>query len=66
MTAVRASTRRALALAGLALALAACAAPAGSNTVEPRPRAVCLDEPRRGETSDSTRPLFFFLCVQTP
>jgi hypothetical protein len=60
------TSTRALVLAALALSLAGCAAPAGSGAVEPRSRAVCLDEPRRGEPADSTRPLFFFLCVQTP
>jgi hypothetical protein len=66
MAPVITSTGRALALAVLALVLTGCAAPAGSGGVEPRSRAVCLDEPRRGERADAARPLFFLLCVQTP
>ncbi|HXG16083.1 MAG TPA: hypothetical protein VNK50_07540 [Calidithermus sp.] len=57
---------RALTLLGLALTLTACAAPGGSPQADRVPRAVCLDEPRRGERADPARPLVFLLCVQTP
>lgn len=66
MAAVLTLTRRALVLVGLALGLAGCAAAAGPSGAEPRPRAICLDEPRRGEPGDPMRPLVFLLCVQTP
>ncbi len=57
---------RRLALASLVLSLAlggcASARPAPSGPASDTPRVRCLSDP--GEAG--TRPLFFFLCVQSP
>ncbi len=58
---------RALMALGTALILAACATidtPRRSSESSPSLR--CLNDPGRGYSSDSARPLFFLVCAQSP
>jgi hypothetical protein len=58
---------RALMALGAALVLASCAtmdSPRRSSDSSPSLR--CLNDPGRGYSSDSSRPLFFLVCAQSP
>ncbi len=58
---------RALMAIGTALILAACAtidSPRRASDSAPSLR--CLNDPGRGYSSDSARPLFFLVCAQSP
>lgn len=51
----------------VALLLLGCAGPAGSGASSSGgPRARCLGDSSRQAATDPTRPLFFFLCVESP
>jgi len=57
-------SRRPLALLVLALLLSACSTvrqPSGDG-----PRLRCLNDPGRGGTYSSDRPLFFIFCAESP
>ncbi|HEY7518539.1 MAG TPA: hypothetical protein VIE36_09635 [Methylomirabilota bacterium] len=56
--------RRSLALALAVLALAGCASgqPSASASSSNPPRARCLVDPNEG----GTRPLIYFLCIESP
>jgi hypothetical protein len=58
---------RAVLMLATILVLAACATgspPRSSSSGSPTVR--CIDEPGRGQSPESTRPLFFLFCAQTP
>jgi len=60
-------SRRSIALLALLGMLAGCAtAPSGgASQSSSSPRVRCLTDPARDDTSTS-RPLFFFFCVESP
>jgi len=63
--------RGALVLSLLLVALAACATPSSSRSSGSAsrsagsPRVRCLSDPARDDAS-GTRPLFYFMCVESP
>ncbi len=63
--------RRALALFLFLVALAACATPSSSSSSgsasrsSGSPRVRCLSDPKRDDAT-GTRPLFYFMCVESP
>jgi len=57
--------RHALALLGLLVLVAGCtmqapARPAGS------PRSLCMEPPQRSQDYKGDRPVFYFMCVESP
>ena len=51
---------------GTILALGACATVESPRRSSESPSLRCLNDPGRGESSSSTRPLFFLFCAQSP
>jgi hypothetical protein len=51
---------------GAALILAACAVVDSPRRSSDSPTVRCLNEPGRGGSIESTRPLFFIFCSQSP
>ncbi|HSE04763.1 MAG TPA: hypothetical protein VLK35_11475 [Methylomirabilota bacterium] len=51
---------------GAALSLAACTTVDSPRRSSSGPAVRCVDEPGRGESVSSTRPLFFLFCAQSP
>jgi hypothetical protein len=47
-----------------AFVLAGCATAPGRSSDSPSLR--CVNEPGRGQSADSSRPLFFLFCAQSP
>ena len=61
------SVGRTLVAIGIAFVVAACAGSgAGSARRSDAPNLRCLNDPVRGQASDSSRPLFFIFCAQSP
>jgi hypothetical protein len=56
---------RALIALATALVLGACATTAPRRSSE-SPSLRCVNEPGRGQSVDSSRPLFFLFCAQSP
>lgn len=57
--------RRTLGLLGLLALIAGCSMstpgqPAGS------PRSLCMDQPQRSQNYTGDRPMFYFMCVESP
>ena len=58
---------RALGVLALALFVVGCAGPVGSGSSRSDgPRTRCLNQPGRGESYASDRPLFFLFCIESP
>jgi hypothetical protein len=51
---------------GAALTLAACTTVDSPRHSSSAPSVRCVDEPGRGGSVSSTRPLFFLFCAQSP
>ena len=49
-----------------ALVLAACATATAPRRSSESPSLRCVNEPGRGQSVDSSRPLFFLFCAQSP
>jgi hypothetical protein len=60
------SAGRALIAVVAALVLAACATGTAPHRSSESPSLRCLNEPGRGQSADSSRPLFFLFCAQSP
>ena len=60
------SARRALIAITTALVLAGCAAVATPRRSSESPSLRCVNEPGRGQSTESSRPLFFIFCAQSP
>jgi hypothetical protein len=60
------SAGRTLIAVAAALVLAACATGTASRRSSEAPSLRCLNEPGRGQSADSSRPLFFLFCAQSP
>jgi hypothetical protein len=59
---------RPLALLGLVLLTVGCTVVSGSSSSSSDnvPRTRCLTQPQRSENYTSDRPLFYFLCAESP
>lgn len=57
---------RTLIAVATALILAACATGTAPRRSAESPSLRCVNEPGRGQSSDSSRPLFFLFCAQSP
>jgi hypothetical protein len=51
---------------GTALTLVACATVDSPRRSSDSPIVRCVNEPGRGRSLDTTRPLFFLFCAQSP
>lgn len=60
------SAGRALIAITTALVLAGCAAVSAPRRSSESPSLRCVNEPGRGQSADSSRPLFFVFCAQSP
>jgi hypothetical protein len=60
------SARRALIAITAALVLAGCATVSSPRRSSESPSLRCVNEPGRGQSTDSSRPLFFVFCAQSP
>jgi hypothetical protein len=59
-------TGRALIAVATALVLGACATVSAPRRSSESPSLRCVNEPGRGRSTDSSRPLFFLFCAQSP
>ena len=59
-------TGRALIALATALVLGACATVTAPRRSSESPSLRCVNEPGRGQSADSSRPLFFLFCAQSP
>ncbi|HEX5530108.1 MAG TPA: hypothetical protein VFZ82_11120 [Methylomirabilota bacterium] len=59
-------TGRALIAVATALVLGACATVSAPRRSSESPSLRCVNEPGRGQSTDSSRPLFFLFCAQSP
>ena len=57
---------RALIAVATALVLGACATVSAPRRSSESPSLRCVNEPGRGQSADSSRPLFFLFCAQSP
>ena len=57
---------RALIAVATALVLGACATVSAPRRSSESPSLRCVNEPGRGQSVDSSRPLFFLFCAQSP
>jgi hypothetical protein len=60
------SAGRALIAITTALVLAGCATVTAPRRSSESPSLRCVNEPGRGQSADSSRPLFFVFCAQSP
>ena len=57
---------RALIALAAVLVLGACATVTAPRRSSESPSLRCVNEPGRGQSADSSRPLFFLFCAQSP
>ncbi|HET8529718.1 MAG TPA: hypothetical protein VFO08_01105 [Methylomirabilota bacterium] len=57
---------RTLIAVATALVLTACATGTAPRRSAESPSLRCVNEPGRGQSTDSSRPLFFLFCAQSP
>ena len=57
--------RHALALLGLLVLVAGCTMQAPSQPTG-APRSLCMEPPQRSQNYTSDRPLFYFMCAESP